>query len=158
MPQNNDFKVGDRIVFRKTSFGVVVEPKVLIDAGHLGSVNSKTRVCVRLDTSVLYCAKSNDIKYADDVAHPVFYGQWQVLVKVKNCYCSDGVRRVVRVTGPADTFFSYPAQVRANGKTVTGFVAKRERPDGKEDYQFIANSNGKNASVLSSEVADVNAK
>src|SRR4051812_15125299 len=42
---------------------------------------------------------------------------WKVKV-----LCDDGEIRTATYTSEADTFFSRPARVKANGKTVTGFV------------------------------------
>lgn len=37
--------------------------------------------------------------------------------------CPDGkVRKLARIAETADTFFSIPASVRANGKTVAGYI------------------------------------
>lgn len=36
--------------------------------------------------------------------------------------CSDGVIRAASLASTADTFFSVPASVRVNGKTVSGYV------------------------------------
>ena len=77
-------------------------------------------------------------------------GPWAQPVKVLACPCSDGRRRVARITGTADTFFTIPAAVQVRGRTVTGFVT------GAPDYQegvregliFQANTFGKNGALL----------
>ena len=38
--------------------------------------------------------------------------------------CEDGKIRTARITSYADTWFSIPAVVKANGKSVSGFVTK----------------------------------
>jgi hypothetical protein len=38
--------------------------------------------------------------------------------------CADGVVRQALITGPADTFFSIPASVKAHGRTVSGYVSR----------------------------------
>lgn len=50
--------------------------------------------------------------------------------------CADGRIRTVRV-GPADTFFSLPANVKLGGKSTRGYVTTRD-VDGKTEYVFIA--------------------
>ena len=64
-------------------------------------------------------------------------------IGVRKALCSDGVRRYARLTGEPDTWFSIPASVKVQGKTVTGFVSMAE-----EDVHFTANVNGKNANLL----------
>ncbi len=39
--------------------------------------------------------------------------------------CDDGIVRTARVTATADTWFSLPARVNVNGKTVSGFISSR---------------------------------
>jgi hypothetical protein len=50
--------------------------------------------------------------------------------KVKNCPVDGAKRRYTcYATGPADTYFSMPAETRINGKTVKGFfMAESEGP------------------------------
>lgn len=58
--------------------------------------------------------------------------------------CSDGkVRKLARVASTADTWFSIPASVRVNGKTVAGWI-------GIEDgvVKFHAYNNRKNSFLL----------
>ena len=40
--------------------------------------------------------------------------------------CEDGKTRTATVTGHADTWFSIPAVVKANGKSVTGYLTKSD--------------------------------
>lgn len=65
--------------------------------------------------------------------------------------CSDGkVRSLKRIAISPDTFFSIPASVTVNGKTVTGYVTSDHSPteSGKETVFFVANQYGKNANLL----------
>jgi hypothetical protein len=66
------------------------------------------------------------------------------ILKVKNCLCPDGLRRVAVITGRPDTWFSTPARVQARGKSVSGFITGRE----KGDVEFIAYSYRKNCEVF----------
>jgi hypothetical protein len=75
-------------------------------------------------------------------------GMWQIPVAVQKALCADGVRRYARITSEPDTFFSIPAQVKVQGKTVSGFITGRERDDGESDYSFVAYSYGKNGHLL----------
>lgn len=68
-------------------------------------------------------------------------------IAVHNCLCSDGKRRYVWLTGHADTFFSIPASVKVQGKSVSGFVTTVEGSD-PVDYEFHANIYGKNGHLL----------
>lgn len=70
--------------------------------------------------------------------------------------CSDGIVRAVRFgAGIADTFFSIPARVTVNGRTVSGYVTV-ETAEGfstatENDpavVKFIAYQYGKNANAL----------
>ena len=40
--------------------------------------------------------------------------------------CEDGKIRTATITGHADTWFSIPAVVKANGKSVTGYLTKSD--------------------------------
>lgn len=66
--------------------------------------------------------------------------------------CSDGKWRMAQQTGEPDTFFSMPARVQVNGKTVSGFLTTRtvEVWDNKFEpiWVFIAYSYRKNAALL----------
>lgn len=70
--------------------------------------------------------------------------------------CSDGkVRALKRISETADTFFSIPAQVRVEGKTVTGYVTlesvKGYQTPAQGDpavVKFVAESYRKNAYLL----------
>lgn len=58
--------------------------------------------------------------------------------------CSDGkVRKLARISQTADTFFSIPASVRVDGKTVSGYVTIND-----DVVQFRQYSYGKNAGLL----------
>ena len=41
--------------------------------------------------------------------------------------CSDGVIRACRMASTPDTFFSIPASIKINNKTVSGYVTTREQ-------------------------------
>lgn len=74
-------------------------------------------------------------------------------IAVHECLCPDGKRRYARLTGTADTFFSIPASVKVQGKSVSGFVTTVEGSD-PVDYEFHANSWGKNACLFKQEEED----
>lgn len=64
------------------------------------------------------------------------------IVKVVNCLCSDGKRRVATITGkPYNQFFT-PARVRVKGRSVSGFIAAYSWRDDAEFYQFFHRKNG----------------
>jgi hypothetical protein len=74
----------------------------------------------------------------------------QLISTVSDIVCEDGIRRKARTKdGIADTYFSIPAYVSANGKTVSGYITTdtvyAER-DGRSYtvYKFIAYRYGKN--------------
>ena len=57
------------------------------------------------------------------------YSRWMFgpsLALIRNCPCSDGIRRTVYIQGEPDTFFSQPAAVSIRGKRVRGFVTSSE--------------------------------
>jgi hypothetical protein len=56
----------------------------------------------------------------------------------------------------ADTFFSVPAFVRAHGKTVRGFISKKEWDDplNMPEYKFFAVLNLKNHDVIKGKTSD----
>jgi hypothetical protein len=59
--------------------------------------------------------------------------------------CSDGkVRTTARIAQTADTFFSVPAAVKVEGKTVSGFITIEE----DRGVQFTPNAGTVNASLL----------
>ena len=62
---------------------------------------------------------------------------------IDSVLCQDGKRRKLKRLGTPDTYFSIPAAITVNGKTVTGFVTS---DDGT--YCFTANKFGKNAYLL----------
>lgn len=70
------------------------------------------------------------------------------LVRVINCLCPDGRRRVAIVQGD----FSTHARVKAFGKTVSGFVTGRKTETGQRDYEFIPYLYRKNHDVFNQEL------
>lgn len=50
--------------------------------------------------------------------------------------CADGVIRAASMSQTADTFFSLPASIRVNGKTVTGYCATAQNYQGQAVYTF----------------------
>jgi hypothetical protein len=86
-----------------------------------------------------------------EVAELITYGPWQIAVAVTHALCEDGRRRYAKITAQPDTFFSIPAQVKVQGKSVSGFITGREREDGASDYEFIAYAYGRNAALLKKE-------
>lgn len=66
------------------------------------------------------------------------------IVKVKNCLCPDGSRRVADITGYADTYYSIPARVRVRGKSVSGFITGC----GDGDIEFLPYLYRKNHAVF----------
>ncbi len=69
---------------------------------------------------------------------------WGLIYKITNVLCSDGKRRVVRMTtGHADTFSSIPGYTRVGKKAVSGFVTS-----GDSGYEFVAYENRKNGNLL----------
>lgn len=70
--------------------------------------------------------------------------------------CSDGrTRELKRIAQTADTFFSVPAAVRVNGRTVTGFVTvetlvgwSTETDEDPYVVRFVANRYGRNGHLL----------
>lgn len=70
--------------------------------------------------------------------------------------CSDGkVRTLARIAQTADTFFSIPASVKVNGRTVSGYVTietvegySTETVSDPSIVRFVAYSYGKNGSLL----------
>lgn len=80
---------------------------------------------------------------------------WGLFVRAR-VICSDGtVRTTKRMSQTADTFFSVPAAVRVNGKTVSGYVTFETAEGLTTEYEndptcakFVAVQYGKNASEL----------
>lgn len=63
--------------------------------------------------------------------------------------CSDGkVRALKRIAVTADTFFSVPAAVRVNGRTVGGYVTFEDDADGERVVLFRAYTYGRNGALL----------
>lgn len=60
------------------------------------------------------------------------------LIAVENALCSDGRRRRATITGQPDTYFSIPAKVKYQGKTVSGFITTRD-----SDYHFLGTGRNK---------------
>lgn len=62
-------------------------------------------------------------EYGEGTALTVSYPWGWNVRRGTRALCSDGkVRSVVRISETADTFFSIPAAVKVNGKTVSGYV------------------------------------
>lgn len=72
---------------------------------------------------------------------------WGILHGYTNVLCSDGIQRYAKITGQADSFWTVPASVKVNGKTVTGFLMQRGNI-GSEVQTFTPNQYGKNAGLL----------
>lgn len=68
---------------------------------------------------------------------------FQQLLKVQNCPCPDGRRRVARIAGQPNTAFSIPAVVKVSSVSVSGFVTMSD-----EGFIFRHNEFGKNAWVF----------
>ena len=71
--------------------------------------------------------------------------------------CADGkIRSVSHIASTPDTFFSIPASVRVNGKTVTGYATTEEQTwikgvnekEFKCAFVFRKHTNGKNQHLL----------
>lgn len=63
--------------------------------------------------------------------------------------CSDGkVRALKRISATADTFFSVPAAVTVQGKTVSGYITMDTLNDERSVVYFCRYSYGKNAGLL----------
>lgn len=96
------------------------------------------------------------MEYADGTSLIQNPGPWGGWMKGR-ALCSDGVVRAVRFPrgGHADTFFSVPATVTVQGKTVTGFVMVSSRDgydtvtdDDPAVVRFTAYSFGRNGHLL----------
>lgn len=82
-------------------------------------------------------------------------GAWGGFIRA-NALCSDGiVRRTSRLSESADTFFSIPAAVKVNGKSVSGYVTTEslaglstESEGDPAAVKFVAYMDGKNADLL----------
>jgi hypothetical protein len=70
--------------------------------------------------------------------------------------CSDGkVRKTVRLSQTADTFFSVPCAVKVKGKEVAGYMTQRTFDDDTATaYIFVALSHRKNSHLLPNMSAD----
>lgn len=92
--------------------------------------------------------------YGNDTGLVVRY-PWGIYVSGR-AMCSDGkVRALKRISDTADTFFSVPAAVAVNGKTVSGYVTletaagfSTETPDDPTVVKFVAVTYGKNGGML----------
>jgi hypothetical protein len=63
--------------------------------------------------------------------------------------CADGKWRRAEIRSWPDTYYSQPASVKVNGKTVSGYVTGSSSPiAGPTDHDFIAYSYGKNGHLL----------
>ena len=68
---------------------------------------------------------------------------WGIYIRAQ-VLCSDGkVRATSRIAETADTFFSVPASVKVNGKTVAGYLTMED-----DVALFVAYTYGKNGNVL----------
>lgn len=81
---------------------------------------------------------------AEPITSPYPFAQ---IIGYRNVLCTDGKRRKVRV-GEPDTAFTVPGRVSVKGKTVTGIVQARERPDGQRDLWFYPRQSGRNHALL----------
>jgi len=90
------------------------------------------------------------MKYPNGSESILSHGPFAQLLKVKNAICEDNKPRIATITGQPDTFFSIPASVKAQGKTITGFLsmAPTYKPNVLEGYIFTANKYGKNGAVI----------
>ena len=73
-------------------------------------------------------------------------GAFGTLSKVTNCpvpMFGPDVRRTVRATGYADTFFSVPAECSFRGKTVRGYLTTTKDPDGFEFRPYHYGATGR---------------
>ncbi len=82
----------------------------------------------------------------------VAYG-YQSASHATDVKCSDGKRRYAKITSEPDTYFSLPASVKVQGKTVTGFLTTdhynpADFHDDRRDVFFHANKYGKNGGLL----------
>lgn len=50
-------------------------------------------------------------------------------IKILNCLCPDGKRRVAQTTADPDTWFSTPARVQVKGLSVSGFITSHDDGD-----------------------------
>lgn len=55
--------------------------------------------------------------------------------------CADGIIRAASMAQTADTFFSIPASIRVNGKTVTGYCTTAQNYQGQTVYTFRHHNN-----------------
>jgi hypothetical protein len=63
--------------------------------------------------------------------------------------CSDGkVRKLIRISETADTFFSVPAAVKVGTKKVSGFITVDDKMFDKVYVRFVAVKSGKNHNLL----------
>ena len=93
-------------------------------------------------------------EYGEDTSLTVDY-PWG-LYRSGRAICSDGkVRTLKRISSTADTWFSIPASVRVNGRTVSGYITVEcasgssvATPDDMPVVKFCRFSYGKNANLL----------
>jgi hypothetical protein len=95
-------------------------------------------------------------KYADGTVISQAFPWGTYRARGTRVMCSDGkVRAVSRISETADTFFSVPAAVRVNGRTVSGYVTMETRSGSSVATEndplvvkFRRYSYGKNADAL----------
>lgn len=73
-------------------------------------------------------------------------GPFCSVAKVERCPCEDGVARNAFATAEPDTFFSIPAVVYVQSKSVSGFLTCDD-----DGWKFVAYSYGKNAALIKKE-------
>jgi len=80
----------------------------------------------------------------------VYYtdGPFSSIAKIERCLCEDGIHRTAQATAEPDTFFTIPACVYIQSKTVAGFVTHTE-----DGWKFITDTQRKNASLIKKEPA-----
>jgi hypothetical protein len=80
----------------------------------------------------------------EELAYP--YGSLNQSRRRARVLCADGVVRKA-IVGIPDTYFSIPARLKANGKTVSGFVSSEE-VEGAVVYTFTAYTSGANHDAI----------
>lgn len=60
------------------------------------------------------------------------------IVRVENCPCGDGARRLVTITGEPDSVDSVPAFVNAQGRRIRGFLTSAGFPFPHAGVRFVA--------------------
>lgn len=90
---------------------------------------------------------------ASDTLPPRYQSMWREQTGTRyRVLCADGVIRTATATAEADTFYTVPARVTVNGRTVTGHVYQREsyldHPAGDPLYRFSAYTYRRNAGAI----------